>query len=316
MIALVTGATGFLGREVVKVLCSLGVEVRCLVRTPGREGVLAGQRVTVHYGSVRDPAALKSAFYNADVVVHLVAIIREKGAVTFQELNRRGTENVVEAASNAGVKHFVQMSAVGAADTPIHPYLHSKWQAEESIKGSGLPYTIFRASLLFGEGDEFVNRLAGLVRAFPVVPVAGSGRNRFQPLAVEDAARCVGASLGKEELMGKVVEIGGPDHLSYNDIIDIIARTYRVRRLKLHVPMPIMRQVVRLMEIMLPKAPVTTEQLRMMPVPNIAELGTVEEVFGFKPRPLDGNIEYVKGISFLEGHKIALGFMPARIRDH
>ena len=316
MIALVTGATGFVGREVVKALCSRGVEVRCLVRTPGKEVVLAGQDVDVHYGSVGDLAALRAAFYSVDVVVHLVAVIRESGKATFEAVNRGGTENVVKAAKNEEVKHFIHLSAIGAADTPEYPYLYSKWQAEQAVIGSELPYTILRASLQFGEGDEFINSLAGLVRAFPVVPIVGSGKTRFQPIAVDEVARCVADAADRGDLMGKVIDIGGPDQLSYNEIVDTIAQTYRVRRLKLHVPVPAMRLVVRLMEALLPKPPATTEQLRMVSIPNVAELNTVEEVFGFTPRPLQGNIEYIKGISFLDGLRIALGFMPKRIRDH
>ena len=316
MTVLVTGATGFVGRQVVKALCSRGADVRCLVHTPGGEKVLAGHPVDIHYGSVGDPAALEVAFYNVDTVVHLVAVIREKGAATFEQVNRRGTENVVEAAKVAGAKQLVQMSAIGAADDPTYPYLYSKWQAEQCIIRSGIPYTILRPSLLFGEGDEFINTLAGLVRAFPVVPVAGTGRNTFQPMAVDDLARCAADAVGKDEVMGKVIEVGGPHHLSYNDIIDILGRTYRVRRLKLHVPIMAMGLLVRLMEALLPTPPATTQQLRMVSIPNVAQLDTVEEVFRFKPRPLVGNIEYIKGISLGDALRIALGFMPTRIRDH
>ena len=316
MVVLVTGATGFLGREVVKALCGHGVEVRCLVHTPGREKVLAGQRVDVHYGSVGDQAALEAAFYDVDAVVHLVAVIRERGPETFQEMNWKATGNVVAAAKSAGVKHFVYMSAIGAADNPLFPYLYSKWQAEQAVINSGIAYTIVRASLLFGDGDGFINALAGLVRVFPVVPIVGSGRNTFQPMAVHDAARCVATSVWSDELSGMVIEVGGPEHLSYNDIVDVIARTYRRRRLKLHIPLVLMRPVVQIMEALVPRPPATAEQLRMVSLSNIAKLNTVDELFGFKPGPLRDNIEYIHRISLWDGLRIGLGFIPARIRDH
>lgn len=315
MVALVTGATGFVGREVVRALCAKGVEVRCLVHTPGRERVLK-DRVDVHYGDVRDPAALRAAFYDVDVVVHLVAIIRERGRLTFQSVNREATENVVEAAVNDGVKQFIHLSAIGARDDPAYPYLYSKWQGEQAVMQSGLPYTIVRPSILFGPGDEFINVLAGLVKVFPIVPVAGSGRNKFQPMAVDELARCVAEAVGRKDLLGKAIEVGGPDHLSYNDILDAVARTCKTRRLKLHVPLPAMRLAVRLMEALLSNPPATTQQLRMLAIPNIAGLETVEETFGFKPRPLPGNIEYVRKISFWDGLRISLGSLPRRIRDH
>ena len=316
MIALVTGATGFLGREVVKALGARDIEVRCLVHTAGREGVLGEQRVDVQYGSIDDAPALRAACHNVDVIIHLVAVIRESGPATFEAVNGRGTENVVAAARECAVKQLIYVSAIGARDDPTYPYLHSKWWAEQAVMGSGLACTILRPSILFGEGDEFVNSLAGLMKCFPVVPMAGNGKNRFQPMAVDEAAKCVAATVGREDLMGKVIEIGGPEHLSYDEIVGAIASTYGIRRMKLHVPIPAMRVVVRAMEALLPRPPATTAQLRMISVPNVAELNTVEEVFGFRPRPLGGSIEYVKGISFTEGLKIALGAMPARIRDH
>ena len=115
---------------------------------------------------------------------------------------------------------------------------------------------------------------------------------------------------------GQTVEIGGPQHLSYNDIVHAICRTYRARRLKVHIPLFAMRPTVRLMEKVMRRPPVTTEQLGMVSLDNIAELGTVEKVFGFSPRPLEGNIDYIRGISAFEGLKMALGKMPKRIRDH
>ena len=316
MVAIVTGATGFVGREVVKALLSRDIEVRCLVRTPGREEVLGGQPIDVHYGDVGDRAALKAAFYDADVVVHLVAVIREKGRATFETVNVQGTRNVAEAARGGGVKHLIYMGALGAAAGPTYPYLHSKWQAEQAIIESGMPYTILRPSIQFGEGDEFVNTLAGLVKAFPIVPIAGSGKNTFQPIHVVDVARCVADTIGREDLVGRVVEIGGPDHLSYNEIVDTIARTFGVTRLKVGVPLVLMRLAARVMEALVPRPPATTQQIRMAGIPNIAELNTVEEVFGFKPRRLDGNIDYIGNIGFRDGLATALGFMPSKIRDH
>ena len=316
MNAFVTGATGFVGREVVKALRARGMEVRCLLHAPGRDRVLEGQQVDVHYGSVQDPETLKAAFYNVDVAVHLVAIIRESHNATFEGVIRQGTENLVAMARSEGVKQFIYVSAIGTIDDPDYPYLYNKWRAEQALIGSGLPYTILRPSILFGEGDEFINTMAGMVRSFPIIPIAGSGSATFQPLAVDELARCVAAAAGREDLMEKVIEIGGPDYLSYDDMVDIIAHTYGVRRRKLHIPLAFMRPAVRAMEALLPRPPATTHQLAMLSIPNVAELDTVERVFGFKPRPLRGNIEFIKRISIWDGLRIASGFFPTRIRDH
>jgi NADH dehydrogenase len=317
MLVLVTGATGFLGRRVMQELLDHHYQVRCLVHTPGRERIFPDHSVNVQYGSISDPDALASACQGVDFVVHLAAIIRQRRGATFDRINRQGTANLLAAAKEAGgVKHFVHVSAIGAANNPRYPYLYSKWQGEQEVSNSGLPYTIIRPSLIFGKGDEFINALAALVRVFPLVPVVGRGRNRFQPIAVEDVARCIVLALDRDDLKGKTIEIGGPEQLSYNEVVGIVARTLGEWRLRFHIPVWLMRVNVAIMEKLLPRPPITTEELRMLPIRNVAELNTVEQTFGFTPRPLEGNIEFVKSIGFGDGLKISLGFMPAHIRDH
>lgn len=313
---LVTGATGFVGKNVVKALRTRGKEVRCLVRTSARAHAVADYHVEIAYGDVLDPSALKEAMQGIDTVVHLVAIIREKRNQTFDLVNRRGTEMVAQAAREAGVKHFVHMSAIGAQDNPAYPYLHSKWQGEQAVKNSGVSYTIFRPSIQFGEGDEFINTLAGVIKAFPVIPVAGSGKVRLQPISVEEVGAMVSLVADNPRFGGRTVEIGGPDHLTYDEIVDIIRRTLKVNRLKAHLPLPIMKSIVRIMEAVIPNPPATTSQLELLALDNATDIDSVQKVFGMKPRPLEGNIGYVRSLSRLEALRITLGFMPKRIRDH
>lgn len=325
MLVLVTGATGFVGRRVVRELLDRGHGVRALVHTAGREGLFAEGLVEVHQGSLADPEALAQASCGVDAVAHLVAIIRQRKGSTFDLVNRQGTANLVAAIKGAGkgaegasgrVCKLVHVSVIGAANDPAYPYLRSKWRGEQVVVNSGLPYTILRPSLLFGEGDEFLNTLAGLVRVFPVVPVVGSGRNRFQPLAADDLARCIALSLERDDLDGQTVEIGGPQQLSYRELLRLVARTLGKRRWRVHIPVWLMRLNVALLERMQPRPPITTEQLRLLPVRNVAEPDSVARVFGFTPRPLEGNIDYIRSVSFSDGLKITLGFMPSRIRDH
>ena len=313
---LVTGATGFVGRRVVRGLQARGSHVRALAHRPGREHLFEGDGIEVRYGDVTDSASVQAAMEGVDGVVHLVAVIKEHGDSTFERVNHQGAASVARAAHEAGVKWLVQLSAIGAADTSLFPYLRSKWMAEQAFIDSGVPHTILRASLQFGEGDEFINTLAGLVKGMPVIPVAGDGRARFQPIAVEEVAECIAQAVEREELRGRVIEIGGPEHLSYDQIIDTIARTYRLRRLRAHVPLAVMRKIVWLMERVLPSPPATLHQLDMLAIDNVAQVETVEEVFGFKPRPLGGNIDYIRAISRWDALRIVAGFMPKSVRDH
>ena len=314
---LVTGATGFLGRRVVQKLLEHNYQVRCLVRNPGRERIFPEGSVDVYYGDIDNIEALRSACRGVEQVVHLVAVIRESGGATYDSVNRVGVENVVAAAKAAGgVQLLVQVSAVGAVNSPEFRYLQSKWQGEQAVISSGLPHTIIRPSIIFGEGDEFLNSLAALVRVFPVVPVISSGRNRLQPIWVDDVAQCVALSLSRHDLQGHILELGGPEQLSYNEIVSVVSRTMGKRRLRLHVPMWLMQMNVRLMQLVMPRPPLNLEMLKMLRVRNVAEVGIVEQTFGFRPRPLEGSIDFVNAISFGDALKINMGNTPSHVRDH
>ena len=317
MTVLVTGSTGFLGRRLVHKLIEHNYQVRCLVRTPGRERIFERGSVDVYYGDLDNADALASACQGVDQVIHLVAVIRESGSATYDAINHLGVEQVLEAAKGAGsVSQFVHISAVGAVNDPSLPYLRSKWQGEQAVINSGLTYITIRPSLIFGEGDEFINSLAAAVRLFPVVPVIAGGRNRLQPIWVDDLAQCIALSLSRHDLHGHTLELGGPDQLSYNQIVDIISRTMNRRRLKVHVPIWIMKINVAMMEFFMSRPPINAEMLKMLRVRNVAELGMVEQTFGFRPRPMEGNIDFVNEVTLRDAMKINMGVVPTHIRDH
>lgn len=317
MLVLVTGATGFLGRRVVRELLSRHHQVRCLVHVPGRERIFSHREVEVHYGSVLDPASLASVFYDVEAVVHLVGVIRRRTRDTFDSVHRQGTANVLAAAKEAGVRQFQHVSVNGAANDRSYPYLYTKWQGEQEVINSGLPYSIFRPSMMFGEGDEFLNALAGLVRLGPVAPVIGPGKNRLQPMAVEDVARCIGIAIERQDLKGKIFPVGGPDRLSYNEIVEEVARAMGKRVFRLHLPVWPVYLAAWFFQQIMPRSPITTDQIRMLGIRNVTEIDEVERVFGFTPRPLRDNIDFVNYVGFLDGLQMALGMPPRRsLRDH
>ena len=312
MTVLVTGATGFVGRRVVQTLLDQGNPVRCLVRTPAAAAVLDPDRVDIHFGDVSDSASLTSAFNGVDAVVHLVAVIREKGSATFDAINFQGARNVAEAASVAGVNRLVHVSAIGAQDNPRFPYLHSKWRGERATAEAGVPYTIVRPSIVFGPSDEFLSTLAALVKAFPAVPVLGNGRTRFQPIHVDDVARCITQSLDRPDLAGNTLGVGGPQHLTYDQILDAVVATLRSRRVKLHMPLALVRPLLSIMQAILPNPPATRHQLDMLSLDNVCDLDSVHRHFGFSPRPLHGNIDFVRDFTRIDGLKLAVGISPRR----
>ena len=313
MLVLVTGATGFLGRRVVSELLAHHHQVRCLVHSPGRERILDRWDVDVHYGNIFDVGSITQAMYDVHAVVHLVGIIRPRRGATFDRVHRQGTANVVEAARDGGARELIYISALGATANPTYPYLYSKQQAELRVTGSGLGYTILRPSVIFGPGDEFLTALAGLVRIGPVVPVIGSGNNRMQPVSVEDVARCVAASVGNSLVKGKILNLGGPSRLSYNDLLGEVALAMGRDIRRFHIPTPLAWPAVAVMQTLAPRVPITTGQLRMLGIRNVADGNDVEEAFGFTPKPLRGNIDYVNEVNFGDALRMTLGMgMPRR----
>ena len=312
MTVLVTGATGFLGRRVVRQLLEHHLPVRCLVHRVGSERIFDGQPLEVYYGGVHDPNALDEAMQGADAVIHLVAIIRQRGRETFDSVNRLGVANVADAAQRNGVKHFIHVSANGATEDSKYKYLHSKFLGEQEVKARNLDYTILRPSLMYGPGDEVFSVLAGLMRALPFMPVAGSGRNRFQPIDVEVVARCLAMSVDRTDLKGRTLEIGGPEQLSYNELLDLVAYTLGKKRLRLHLPVWMMYLSTLAMQVVQPRPALTTEMLGMLSLRNVTEIDAVEKTFGFTPEGMEGNIDYVKSVTARDGLKTALGFGPRR----
>ena len=314
MLVLVTGATGFLGRRVVPELLARRHQVRCLVHSPGRERLFDHREVEIHYGSILNLESLSQAMYGVQSVVHLVGIIRTGRGASFDQVHRQGTGNVVEAAREAGVRELIYLSAMGAVADPKYPYLHSKKQAELRVTSSGLDYTILRPSVIFGEGDEFLTALAGLIRFGPITPVIGSGKNRMQPVAVEDVARCVAASVGNSLVRGRTFNLGGPERLSYNDLLEEVARAMGRRLRSVHIPLAAAWPAVAVMQHLLPRPPVTTTQLRMLGVRNVSEGRDMERVFGFTPKPLRGNIDYVRKVTRADAFQMTLGLSTPRRR--
>jgi uncharacterized protein YbjT (DUF2867 family) len=288
----ITGGTGFVGSNTARALIGAGHEVVLVAR--GSVRVMPREGLTVVRADVIAGKGLPEAFAGSDAVVHLVAIIREKGRQTFDSVIRRGTENVLTAANTAGVGHLVYISAIGAGPDPRFPYHHSKWMAEQAVRGSGIPFTTLRPSLIFGPGDGFFTTLSGLVRhSIPVIPVAGDGGALFQPIAIEDVVRCIVASLERGPAM-REIEIAGPEQLTYDEIIDIVHDAIGAgMRIKVHVPVAALMPVAAVMDRLLSNPPVTPAQLRMLALNNITRGDAVSNAFGFAPIPFGANAGYL-----------------------
>lgn len=292
---LVTGGTGLVGKHLVPVLLEKGYSVRCLVRTSQKARDILPAGVDLVQGEINDPEAVKNACLGVDKVIHLVAIIREQGINTFEHINVEGTLNLVIAAGQAGVKHFIHMSALGAFDNPRYKYVYSKWRGEEAVRQSGLTWTILRPSVIYGKGFNFFDRMMQSLQMFPppLVAVPGKGTTLFQPIAVEDVVRCLVKICENPSMIGRVIEIGGPEHLSYVQMLDHLIDKLGDKRYKIHIPMLLMRLAVPLLSSIFRDPPVTPVELKQMDVHNITDLDAIEKNFGFKPKALRNGLKYL-----------------------
>lgn len=290
---LVTGGTGFVGSHLVPRLIAAGHNVNVLAR--GIHHAFLPAEVTMIRGDVASGEGLDAALQDVSAVIHLVAVIRERGPYTFHRVNHLGTANVVRAMQQHGVRRLVHMSALGATPDPHFPYPYSKWQGEQEVQRGGLDYTIFRPSLQFGRGGGFIDRLRQSVAPVPFfAPVPGSGNTRFQPIWVEDVATCVLLALSRRDTFGQTYEIGGPEYLTYAQILDVVLRTLGLRRIKVHIPLRLMAIAVPVMQRLLPDPPVTTSELAQLAVDNTTALDSVMRAFGFPPASLGDKIGYLR----------------------
>jgi uncharacterized protein YbjT (DUF2867 family) len=260
---LVTGATGFVGPRIVHALRTEGRDVRALVRRPDRGAHLASLGVELAVGDVTDAASVSAAAEGCTHVVHLVAILKGKPH-DFERVLTGGTRNVIAAAKNAGIERLVLMSALGTTSTTkdLVPYFGAKFAMEQDTVASGLEYTIFRPSFVFGRGGALATFMKQ-VRYSPVVTVIGSGRQQIQPIWIDDVAEHFARALDTPAAANKTFEIGGPDIVTWDELYRTIARVLGKRRALAHVPAGLARTGARATQ-WLPGAPLSADQVAMI----------------------------------------------------
>ena len=293
MKVLVTGGTGFVGGHLIRELRRNGHTVVVLShhRARGPE-----QGITIVRGDVTDPVSVGAAAWGCDAVINLVGIIREipSKEITFDRLHTLATRNVVDGAREAGIRRYLQMSALGTRKDAVSNYHRTKYAAEEYVRASGLDWTIFRPSLIFGPRDAFVNMLADQVRKFPIVPVIGDGSYRMQPIHADDVARCFVQSLGMPETVGQTYDLCGPDRLTFLQMLTVVGRVLGKSSVTtVKSPLGLIKSIVPFLQ-KIPAFPLTADQLQMLIEESICD-GAWRKTFTFEPIRFEAGIrEYLK----------------------
>ena len=287
MRVLVTGGTGFVGPHVVHAIAQAGHDLKLLVRDSTRSRDLPGQPVV---GEMTNPVSLRTAVEEVDAVVHLVAI-RQGRRQQFETVMEQGTRDLVAAAKEAGVRHFVLMSALGTSEDTkdLVPYYHAKWEMEQAVEGSGLDHVIFRPSFVFGQDGGILPTFRKLAKLTPVTPVIGSGEQQIQPIWIDDVAAYFASAVEKAEATNRTFELGGPDAVTWNEFWERLKRALGMRRRpSVHVPVGLMRLNAMVTERLPGNIPLTRDLLTMLEHgDNVARNDDAVKTFQIPLVPLD-----------------------------
>ena len=281
------GGTGFIGQAIADALAPRGVRIRVLTRSEPRAApLIVLPTAEVMTGDVRDGDFLRRAFDNMDAVINLVGILHESRRQTFEACHAELPRQVALACHGAGVQHLLHMSALGAAADAPSAYQRSKAAGERNVRDNAgaTAFTIFRPSVVFGEHDAFLNRFATMARLFPVIPLPRADA-RFQPIWVEDVARCFATALGNPACFGATYDLCGPRAYTFRELVEYVGHVLGRRPRVMGLPGALATLQAWTLEH-LPGSLMTRDNLRSMQVDNTCD-APFPAVFGFQPSPLE-----------------------------
>ena len=280
---LLLGSTGFFGRGVGHKVIDAGHQMRVLVRDPMKAAAFKARGAQVMVGDALNPSAVTQAAQGVEHIISLVAVRRNRPQ-SFLEVNVDGPRIMAEAAKAAGVRSVVMVSAIGARLDAHYKYLTSRWMGEQELAKTGVAGTILRFSYVLAEEGGFLADFERLARFGPFIIIPGNGQNHLQPILREDAARCVVEAIGKPELLGKIIELGGPEVVTYENMLDWFLQARGIKKPKLKLPGGLLVPGATAMEVLFRNPIVTPDEINMIQLDNVADgLDSVTAHFGWRP---------------------------------
>lgn len=294
---LVTGATGFIGRSLIRHLVEAGHQVRTLIRPSSRSPNLPrGLPVEVVVSSLNDDRGLRAAMVGVDVIYHLAGSEWRGAYASLMQTDIQGTQSVVRAGVDAGVDRLFFVSHLGADRASAYPVIKAKAIAEEFIRRSGIDYTILRSAVVFGPQDGFTMGLAMLLHALPIFfLVPGDGETLLQPLWVEDLATCMTWALNDDGTRNQMYELGGPEYLTLNQVVGLVMEKMGIQRRLVHIRPPYLRAITVLLENVLPSLPVSVYWLDYLATNRTCPLDTIPRFFQLMPARMPYRMDYLIG---------------------
>lgn len=297
---MITGGTGFIGNVLIRHLSDLGYPIKLLLR-PAQESpkLPKGLPMEVAVASLNDQKSLRAVMKDVDVIYHLVSAESFGREAQLSEVDIKGTQALIAAASQANISRIFYLSHLGADRASAYPLLKAKAIAENEIKSSGIPYTIIRSGIVFGEQDHFTNGLAFLLKISPYfVMLPDNGSALLQPIWVEDLARVLTWSLDLSQTINETIEVGGPEYLTFKDVCQTILDQLGIRRQFVNIKPVILSRFTETLEILFPSFPASVFWLDYLSTNRTANLDTLPSRFDLLPARLSHRLGYLKNKKF------------------
>lgn len=297
---LVTGGTGFIGRALLRQLSELEYPVRTLIRpSPHSPKLPRGVDLEVAVSSLSDARGLRAAMVGVDTVFHLASGEWRGPSASLFEIDIRGTQAVIEAAQDAGVERIFYISHLGADRASAYPVQKSKAIAEEFIRRSGLNYTILRSAIVFGPNDGLTTGIAQIAGSFPFAfLLPGEGSTVLQPLWVEDLVTCMVWSLDNPDTLNRTYEIGGPEYLTFRQIVELVMKEAGLSRRIVRIGSPYLRGLTVVFEALFPHLPVSVYWLDYLAVNRTTSLDTLPRAFNLMPSRFSQRLAYLSDVNW------------------
>ena len=292
---LITGGTGFIGRALVRHLIDSGYAVRTLLRpSPRTPRLPKGVPVEVAVVGLGDVRGLRAALRDVETVIHLAGTEHRGRNADLLGTDIQGTQNLAQAAKQAGVERFVYLSHIGAERASAFPVFKAKGIADEHIRKSGVPYTIVRSSIVYGPEDHFTTALASLLRRAPFFfPMPADGQTRIQPLWVEDLVTCLLWAMENPDTIHKTYEVGGSEYFTVRQTLERIMEVTGKRRLLVSMSLPFLRALVVTLETFLPRFPASSFWVDYYAVHRTCPVDNLPRTFGLMPARFTYRLDYL-----------------------
>lgn len=278
----VFGGSGFLGRQVVRVLAQRGWRIRVACRRPDLAGQnqpsgSVGQIMGVQANIRRDHRwSIDRAIEGADAVVNLVGILASSGRQTFADVQADGAHMIAEAVKTAGLTSMVHLSAIGADENSPSEYARSKDLGEKAVLHVLPDSVVLRPSVLFGPDDDFFNRLGWMAAVSPVLPLIGGGATRFQPAYVRDVAEAVAMAVEGRAAAGTTYELGGPEVKTFRDCVELVCAAAHRKRFLVPVPFGLAKLKAKVLQLF-PNPLLTEDQVELLKSDNVVSEAAIAE---------------------------------------